>query len=513
MAGGKRVKIAKATADFSQENYPIAAAVDADGKTGWAIYPRTNQNHFAVFSFEAPLKIADGKLEVKLAFDSGFDQHQIGHLKISATDSNAPHEEGVSPSVVATLKTPEAERTAKQKAELLAFFRANYGGDVLGADRALAKAEADKNVFEQTIPTAMVMEELPKPREAHVLLRGQYDHPGEVVMAGVPAALNPMPAGAPMNRLGLAQWIVAKDNPLTARVQVNRFWEKFFGTGIVKTSENFGSQAEWPSHPELLDWLATEFVRLGWDQKAIQKEIVMSATYRQSSRITPQLLERDPENRLLARGPRFRVQAEIVRDQALEIAGLLVNQIGGPSVRPYQPPGIWDELSVYGNLHNYNSDTGGNEYRRSLYTIWKRTTPPPEMTIFDMPGRETCVVKRSRTNTPLQALALMNDETFVESSRRLAEQMIQKGGATPAERIDYAMKTTIARPATAEERRVLVAGFESRLARFKQDADGAKKLIAIGDSKADPKLDPAELAAYTTTASVIFNLDEAVTKE
>jgi hypothetical protein len=359
----------------------------------------------------------------------------------------------------------------------------------------------------------MVMEELSKPREAHVLIRGQYDHPGDVVPPGVPAALNPMPAAAPLNRLGFAQWIVARDNPLTARVQVNRFWEKFFGTGIVKTSENFGSQAEWPSHPELLDFLATEFVRLGWDQKAIQKQIVMSATYRQTSRITPALLERDPENRLLARGSRFRVQAEIVRDQALAIAGLLVEKIGGPSVRPYQPPGIWDELSVYGNLHNYKTDTSGNEYRRSLYTIWKRTTPPPEMTIFDMPGRETCVVKRSRTNTPLQALALMNDETFVESSRRLAEQMLQKGGSTPSDRIDYAMIQATARPATPDERHVLIAGLESRLAKFKQDFNGAKTLISIGDSKPDAKLDPAELAAYTTTASIILNLDETVTKE
>ncbi len=359
----------------------------------------------------------------------------------------------------------------------------------------------------------MVMRELDKPRDAFILLRGQYDKHGDKVTPATPAALPPMPAEAPRNRLGLAQWIVDPKNPLTARVAVNRFWERFFGVGLVKTSENFGSQAEWPSHPELLDYLATEFIRLNWDMKAFQKTILMSATYRQSSKVTPEQAANDPENRLLAHGPRFRVQAEVVRDQALAIAGLLVEKIGGPSVRPYQPEGIWDELTVYGNLRNYKHDAGEGLYRRSLYTIWKRTAAPPDMMIFDAPGREICVVRRSRTNTPLQALALLNEITFVEASRVLAQHMMTDGGATVPERITYAFQRATARPPTDGEIKILTKGFTTYLAKFHVTPDAAKSLITQGDTKPPTTLDPAELAAYTLTASVILNLDETITKE
>ncbi|MEZ0266842.1 MAG: DUF1553 domain-containing protein, partial [Phycisphaerae bacterium] len=293
---------------------------------------------------------------------------------------------------------------------------------------------------------------------------------------------------------------------------VNRYWEMFFGTGIVKTSENFGSQADWPSHPELLDWLATEYVRLKWDTKAMLRLMVTSAAYRQSAKVTPELLERDPENRLIARGPRFRLQAEMVRDQALAVAGTLVEKLGGPSVRPYQPDGVWDEINVYGNLRNYKHDKDENLYRRSMYTIWKRTAAPPAMTTFDMPNREVCQVKRSRTNTPLQALALMNDVTYLEAARVLGEKGISSA-KTPAERVEWMFKRSTGRAPTERESAVLVAGLESRLAKYKADIESAKKLIAQGESKPDPKIDPAELAAYATTASVIMNLDEVVTRE
>jgi hypothetical protein len=263
----------------------------------------------------------------------------------------------------------------------------------------------------------------------------------------------------------------------------------------------------------LLDWLATEFVRLHWDMKALQKTIVMSGAYRQSSTVTPALFEKDPENRLLARGARFRVQAEVVRDQALAIAGLLAEKVGGPSVRPYQPDGLWDEINVYGNLRNYQHDTNGNEYRRSLYTIWKRTSAPPGMTLFDAPGRELCVVRRSRTDTPLQALALLNDETYVEASRKLAEKMISEGGSTVEDRIGYAFRRAMARPPSAAELKVLKAGLEQRLAKYRLNPDAAKALLAVGDTRSSSTLDPAELAAYTTTASVILNLDETITKD
>ncbi len=316
-----------------------------------------------------------------------------------------------------------------------------------------------------------------------------------------------------MNRLGLAKWIVDPSNPLTARVAANRFWEKFFGTGIVKTSENFGSQADWPSHPELLDWLATDFVRTGWDMKAFQKMIVTSATYRQSSKVSPELVEKDPENRLLARGPRFRLQAETIRDQALYIGGELIEKVGGPSVRPYQPDGIWDEINVYGNLRNYKHDKGEGLYRRSMYTIWKRTCAPPQMLIFDAPGREICTVKRSRTNTPLQALTLLNEVTYVEAARLFAQRMMREGGETPEARIAAAFRRATCRAPTESELKVLVSGLEKRLEKYKADVDAAKKLIELGDAKCAAKRDPAELAAYTMTASIILNLDETITRE
>jgi hypothetical protein len=359
----------------------------------------------------------------------------------------------------------------------------------------------------------MVMKELAKPRDAFLLTRGEYDKKGAQVFAALPAALPSMPAGAPVNRLGLAQWLVDPAHPLTARVWVNRQWEKFFGTGLVKSTENFGLQSEPASHPELLDWLATEFVRLKWDMKAMQKLVVTSATYRQSSKVTPHLVERDPENRLLARGPRFRLPAETIRDQALAASGLLVEKIGGPSVRPYMPEGVWDETSKYGDLRGYKADTGDGLYRRTLYTIWKRTAAPPTMLMFDSPSRELCVVKRPRTNTPLQALALLNEVTYVEAARALAQRMMTDGGATPAERIAWGFRRVTSRKPDAADLKVLTAGLEKRLARFRAEAEAARKLIVQGASKPDPKLDPAELAGYTLTANVLLNLDEVVTKE
>ena len=376
-----------------------------------------------------------------------------------------------------------------------------------------AQASAARDALNSTVPTTMVMEEMPKPRECHILLRGQYDHPGPVVTAHIPSAFGKLPPGAPNNRLGMALWIASPDNPLTARVAVNRFWEKFFGIGIVQTTEDFGVRAEFPSHPELLDWLATEFMRQKWDMKAIQKEIVLSATYRQSSRATPQQWHQDPDNRLLARGPRFRLPAEVIRDQALAISGLLVEKTGGPSVRPYQPDGLWDELSVYGNLRNYQHDKGDGLYRRSLYTFWKRTVGPPLMALFDVPGRDTCRVRRARTDTPLQALALLNDETFVEASRVLAQRMVIEGGRTPAARLTYAFRRAVGRRPTAQELHILSGGVRKRLARYRAHPEAAARLVGIGDYPRDARVTAPELAAYTTAASVILNMDETITKE
>ena len=280
----------------------------------------------------------------------------------------------------------------------------------------------------------------------------------------------------------------------------------------MKSSENLGSQADWPSHPELLDWLATEFVRLKWDMKAMHKTIVMSATYQQSPQVSPQSLAQDPENRLLARGPRLRLSAEGLRDQALALSGLLVEKQGGPSVRPYMPEGVWDETSVYGDMRGYKPDSGENLYRRSLYTIWKRTAAPPSMLLFDSPNREICTVKRGRTNTPLQALALLNEITFVEAARTLGQRMIRDGG-TPEERIARAFRHFTNRRPTDAELAVLVQGLAKKQARFAQFPEEAAKLISVGASLPDPAISPAELAAYTATANVLLNLDEVITRE
>jgi hypothetical protein len=307
--------------------------------------------------------------------------------------------------------------------------------------------------------------------------------------------------------------MVSGHHPLTARVWVNRAWEKFFGTGLCKTSENLGSQAEWPSHPELLDWMATEFVRLGWDMKAMQKLIVMSAAYRQSARTTPEVLAKDPENRLLARGPRFRLSAEIIRDQALAVAGLLRPQLGGPSVRPYMPEGVWDETSRYGDLRGYKHEAGDGLFRRTLYTIWKRSAGPPSVALFDGPNRDVCTVKRGRTNTPTQALALLNEITFVEAARVFATRILQEGGASPESRFTWAMQQSLARTPTATELNILVAGLARRQAEFDAAPDKATTLIAYGETDAAATHSPAELAAWTMMANVLMNMDEFVTRE
>jgi hypothetical protein len=347
-----------------------------------------------------------------------------------------------------------------------------------------------------------------------LLIRGQYDKKGYKVTPGVPAALPPLPKDAPATRLGLAQWLVAPDHPLTARVTVNRFWQQFFGSGIVKTAEDFGAQGQWPTHPELLDWLAVEFRESGWNVKHILKLIVTSATYRQSSRLTPEMVQRDPANDLLARGPRFRLDAEVIRDSALAMSGLLVEKIGGKSVKPYQPEGLWEAISFVGsNTGTFKQDEGEALYRRSLYTFWKRTSPPPSLLTFDAPSREACTVRRSRTNTPLQALVLLNDKQYVEAARKLAERMMTDGGPTPVERSVFGFRLVTSRKPTAGESAVLLKVYESELAEFQADADAATKLLGYGAAKRNEALDVNELAAWTMVANMILNLDEAVTKE
>lgn len=393
----------------------------------------------------------------------------------------------------------------------------------MGSREMLAKIEAEKAPFEketrdieERTPITFVMADLPKPRESFVMLRGQYDNPGEKVSRDVPAFLPPLsakPNDRDYNRLDFANWLVSSEHPLTARVTVNRFWQQFFGTGLVKTSSDFGSQGQPPSHPELLDWLAVEFQEDGWDVRRLIKRIVKSHAYRQSSRATPELLQKDPENRLLARGPRFRLDAEVLRDQALQVSGLLVPTIGGKGVRPYQPPNIWEPVG-FGNSNTryYKQDSGSALYRRSLYTFLKRTAPPPFMSTFDGPSREQSCTARGRSNTPLQALQLMNDIQHVEAARNLAQRMLKEGGTADADRMRWGWRTVTARMPETDELEIAIESLKRHRKRYLDDAEVATKLITYGESSRDESIAPAELAAWTLVANLLLNLDEVVNK-
>jgi hypothetical protein len=404
------------------------------------------------------------------------------------------------------------ERSVEQVAVLRNFYLTNHDKPWQKASKQLRDMKAKIAESENPISTVMVMQDVPKMRQTFVLDRGQYTSPmkDNPVNPGVLSALPPLPAEAPQNRLGMAQWLVQKEHPLTARVTVNRYWYMLFGTGLVKTLEDFGSQGEWPSHPALLDWLAVDFVESGWDIKQMLKQMVMSATYRQSSHVTRELLEADPENRLLARGPRFRLQGEFVRDNALAASGLLVPTIGGPSVKPYQPDGLWIEVSIGGA--KFARDNGEKLFRRSMYTYWKRSSPAPSLTIFDAPTREKCALRRSRTNTPLQALVTLNDVQFVEASRALAERALKEGGESLDSQIDYAYRLASGVRPKSFVREILKQAYSEELKLFQADNERAIKLISAGESPRDETLDPAVHAAMSIVTSMILNLDEVLTR-
>ena len=412
------------------------------------------------------------------------------------------------------LAKAEADRKPAESQALRTFYRKVNAPAWQALDTELAAKVQEKTDFEKGLPTAMVMDQMAEPRETFVLMRGQYDLQGEKVEPGLPDCL-PAPAeGDPKDRLGFAKWLMDPSNPLPARVTVNRYWQRYFGVGLVKTTEDFGSQGEVPSHPELLDWLATEFVNRGWDIRHIHRLIVTSATYRQESRRRPDTVEVDSQNRLLAYAPRLRLEAEAVRDNALAISGLLKREVGGPSVRPYQPLGLWKEVGYGGGFtaQVFTLGEGDELYRRSMYTFWKRTSPPPSMMLFDAPNRENCTVKRSRSNTPLQALTLLNDPQFVEASRFLAERIMKEGGETVIERLNHAFELAVARPVTDGEAAVLKDLFETERAGFVAEPERAEKLLAVGQAPADTTLDHVELATWSTVASVILNMDETITK-
>ncbi|MCO6455694.1 MAG: PSD1 domain-containing protein [Pirellulaceae bacterium] len=505
-------RIASATADYSQQGYPIADAIDGRiDRAGWAVDGNTKrENRSAVFTLAEPLEPSQaGRLRIQLHHRWG-GNHSIGRFRLAVATrpvSDLPAD------VAALVRIPAEQRTAPQQRQLREVLAERYGNDALRATVArIRQLTAERDQRDQ-VPATMVMAELPAPRATHVLFRGEYDKPRQAVTPGTPAALPPMPDGAPGNRLGLARWIVMPNHPLTARVAVNRFWQRLFGQGIVKTTEDFGSQGEWPSHPELLDWLAVDFVESGWDVKSLLKQIVMSETYRQSSVVSDELARRDPENRLLGRGPRLRLDAEVIRDSALQASGLLSPQVGGPSVFPYHPEGLWQEINNRpGYSREYQQDTGDKLYRRSLYTFWKRTVPPPSLAAFDAPEREYCVVRRSRTNTPLQSLVLLHDPQFVEAARHLGQWMLTHGGPTAQQRIAAGFQRCLCRPPNEEELQVLHEILQERLAQYRNQPEEARRVLQVGESPHDESLDTAELAAWTTVARVMMNLSEFVTK-
>jgi hypothetical protein len=457
--------------------------------------------------FREPFRIAGGWKDRR--FRGLIDDVRV-YNRVLRADEIAGLALGASMSEIA--RKQEQQRSGVEQQVLRWFYLENGAAqDVRECWKRLAALELERDALERTFPTVMVMAESETPKTTHVLLRGAYDKPGERVDPGVPAILHPLRTPRTNNRLALAQWLVDPANPLTARVAVNRFWQMYFGAGLVKTIEDFGVQGDSPSNPDLLDWLATEFVASGWDVKAMQKLIVMSATYRQSSKASPELLQRDPENRLLARGPRHRIAPEIVRDQALHAAGLLVEKLGGPSVKPYQPDGLWQEQAMQ-DMH-YVQSKGPDLYRRGLYTFWKRTIPPPMMVNFDSANREACVVRETRTNTPLQALNLMNDVTFVEAARFIGQRMLKEAGGDDASRLRFGFRLLTSRFPTEAESKILADSLNYHRDYYATEPGRAAALLKLGDTPPDPSLKAEELAAYASVASLIMNLDEVITKE
>ena len=445
-----------------------------------------------------------------------WSQHDDRHLHSLAVWTRRAADDQSLPAPVREAASASAPTPAQQKLVRDHFIRHVHDGSrgvIAPLEQAVTDVEKQQRDLDGQIPTTLVMRERMEPKEAFILRRGEYDQKGDKVERATPAFLPPMGSDLPRNRLGLARWLVSDDNPLTARVAVNRFWQQVFGTGLVKTAEDFGNQGEPPSHPALLDELALRYRESGWDVKVLMRDLVLSATYRQSSAVGPEGYARDPENRLLARGPRHRLDAEVVRDQALLLSGLLVEQLGGPGVKPPQPEGLWKAVGYVGsNTANFSADRGPDKvHRRSIYTFWKRTAPPPQMAIFDAPSRESCRVRRERTNTPLQALLLLNDPQFVECARGMASRVLAQPGDVQA-RAEWALSVVLARPADPAEVAEVAALVDEQRAAFAADPDSARALIAIGDAPPDPALDPIDLAAWTVGANLLFNLDELVQK-
>jgi hypothetical protein len=519
------------TPDFAPE-YPAMAAIDGDPKTGWGVAgPGENRNLFLALRFTEPLHTeVDSEITVRLRQDSEYRRSTIGRLRLALSTAQyswpdpenptvkTPTNHGLPADVLKAFRTPQDQRTDEQKKTLQAHFEW-AAPELQPLERELARIEAEIGVFRGSIPRVVVTEAT-EPRETRILARGNFmDDSGAVVEPSIPTFLGKLDIGGRRaTRLDLANWIVSPSNPLTARAFVNRLWREFFGIGISKTLDDLGSQGEWPTNPDLLDWLAAEFMAPQfnaegahpWDVKHMIRTIVLSHTYRQSSMSNPKLDERDPDNRQLARQSRIRVDAEVVRDIALDVSGLLVDKFGGPSAKPYEPDGYLAALNF--PKREYSASRGADLYRRGVYTFWQRTFLHPSMVNFDAPTREECTVNRVNSDTPLQALDLLNDAIYVEAARVFAEHILKDGGRTEAQRLDWAFFRALSRKPTPAERRTLAALYSKNLARFQAAPDDAKQLIRVGDAPVASNEPPAELAAMTTVARAILNLHETITR-
>ena len=521
--GPQEVVFSQAIADFSQSGFPVANALKQPDltKSGWAVGPQVQQPHMAYFIAGAKTpEFPKTRVTVRLEHRFQTPQYTLGQFRISVTDSpEVLRRLSVPADVLAIVDLPVDQRTGEQSAKVAAHFR-SIAPELAPLREKIAALEKSR----PEIPTVPVMVELPSDRRraTKIMIKGNFLTTGDPVEAKVPAAFHPLPADAPGNRLGLAAWVISRENPFTARVMVNRFWGQLFGTGLVETEEDFGTQGELPSHPDLLDWLAVEFMEPSsagpaptagdgrWDMKRLLKLIVMSATYRQTSQVTPDRLEKDPRNRLLTRGPRFRLEAEMVRDQALALSGLLSRKSHGPSVYPPQPPGLWQ--AAFNGERTWTTSTGEDKYRRALYTLWRRTVPYPSMAAFDAPSRELCTVRRIRTNTPLQAFVTLNDPVYVEAAQALARRIYSEGGRTTAERVRYGLQLCQARPATSAQAEQLVSLYEAELADYQADPASAQQLATEPLGPLPEGMPAPELAAWTVVANILLNLDGVLMK-
>jgi hypothetical protein len=510
--GEKEIALQNASADFAQPDFAVGAALDADPKTGWALNPELGKPHAAVFELKQPATLQADETFVFTLKQTYGQKHTIGRFRLSATTAPLPVRE-LPEKIRAVLALEPSERTAAQRAEIAAYFLplskhfAELNQQIAAKKAQLAKIKPVKLPIARELPAA-------KRRVTHLMNKGNYLAPAERVEPGLLAAFaSAIPQDRPIDRLATAQWLLSPENPLTARVAVNRFWAQIFGLGLVETEEDFGSQGTLPSHPELLDWLAVTFqsakpAGLGWDMKALLKLIVSSATYRQSSKISPEMVQNDPRNRLLARYPRARLDAEGVRDQALALGGLLSGKIGGPSVYPVQPANLWN-VAFNGGENAYPTSRGEDRYRRGVYTFWRRTMPYPSMTTFDAPSRESCTVRRTATNTPLQAFVTLNDPVYFECAQALARRIVREGGSDTAARLRFGLQLALARPGQEEQVAALQRLFEAEQAYYQSDLQAAGKLI--GEAAPAGSTD-AELAAWTVVSNVLLNLDGVLTK-